>query len=123
RCSVMLSSGFPVFFERRTPERHTRLSRFGARRGIVRAAQRRAYSKSETITSIRWGRRASARSRRRAGSLLAQRPQRPAPRDHLIQHVVNRLLLMWCRPEDAEVLEVGVERERDLRAHVGDHQL
>ena len=36
---------------------------------------------------------------------------------------MNRLLMMRCRFEDAEVLEVGVERERDLRAHVGDHQL
>src|SRR5437879_5694298 len=60
---------------------------------------------------------------RLADSLLAQRPQRPAPRDHLIQHVVNRLLMMLRWLEDAEVLEVGEERERDLRAHVGDHQL
>src|SRR2546430_15191186 len=50
-----------------------------------------------------------------ADSLLAQRPQRPAPRDHLIEHVVNRLLMMWCGLEDAEVLEIGEERERDLR--------
>src|SRR6059036_295356 len=60
---------------------------------------------------------------RLADSLLAQRPQRPAPRDHLIEHVVNRLLMMWCELEDAEVLGIGEERERDLRAHVGDHQL
>src|SRR2546430_5092566 len=31
--------------------------------------------------------------------------------------------MMWCRLENAEVLEVGEERERDLCAHVGDHQL
>src|SRR5467141_3113048 len=30
---------------------------------------------------------------------------------------------MWCRLEDAEVLEVGVERDRDLVADVRAHQL
>src|SRR3989442_8387334 len=54
---------------------------------------------------------------RLADSLLPQRPQRPAPRDHLIEHVVNRLLMMRCGLEDAEDLEIGEEPERASRAH------
>ena len=41
------------------------------------------------------------------------------PRDDLIQHVVNGLFLCWTGFEDAEVFEVGIQREQDLIAHGG----
>src|SRR6266571_3787794 len=54
--------------------------------------------------------------------LLAQRFQRAAPCDDLIEHGVDRLLSLGSRLEDAEVLEIGEEGKTDLRFHVGDLQ-
>ena len=50
-------------------------------------------------------------------SLLPQRLQRAAPGDDLVEHVVDRLLLLGTRLEDAEVFEVGKQGEQDLVAH------
>jgi hypothetical protein len=54
---------------------------------------------------------------------LPQIFQRVAPSDRLVKHLVNRLRLMSSRFEYAKILEVGLERKRNLRANVGDFQL
>lgn len=56
-------------------------------------------------------------------SLLAQRFQRAAPRDNLIEHRVDRLLVMGSRLEDAEVFKVGKHGEQDLVEHGRDLHL
>src|SRR6266567_2393965 len=50
---------------------------------------------------------------------LPQRLECAAPRDELIQHLVDRLFLCWTGLEDAEVFEVGIHGEQDLKAHGG----
>src|SRR5260370_32763381 len=50
---------------------------------------------------------------------LPQRLECGAPRDELIQHLVDRLFLCWTGLEDAEVFEVGIHGEQDLEAHGG----
>src|SRR4029077_5775627 len=50
---------------------------------------------------------------------LPQRLECAAPRDELIQHLVDRRLFSWIWLEDAEVFEVGIHGEQDLKAHGG----
>jgi hypothetical protein len=52
--------------------------------------------------------------------LLTKWLQRLAPGDNLVQHGRDRVLLMRRRIQDAEVLEVGEQRQRDLGTYVGD---
>ena len=54
---------------------------------------------------------------------LPQRLQRSGPGDDLIEHGVDRLLVLGSRLEDAEVLEVGKHGEQDLVADCGDSHL
>jgi len=56
-------------------------------------------------------------------SVLAQRFQRAALRDNLIEHRVDGLLVMGSRLEDAEVFKVGKHGEQDLVAHRRDLHL
>src|SRR5258707_1219872 len=50
---------------------------------------------------------------------LPQRLEGAAPRDELIQHLVNRRHFSWIRLEDAEIFEVGIHRKQNLEAHRG----
>src|ERR1700733_792242 len=52
-----------------------------------------------------------------------QCPQRAAPSDHLVEHCIDRLLVMGNRLEDAEVFKIGKHGEQDLVAHRGDLHL
>src|SRR6267378_830118 len=52
-------------------------------------------------------------------SFLPRRLQCAAPRDELIQHLVDRRLFSWIWFEDGEVFEVGIHGEQDLKAHGG----
>jgi hypothetical protein len=59
--------------------------------------------------------------------LLPQRLQRAAPSDDLVEHCIDRLLVVGSRLEDAEVFKVGKHGEQDLVAHrrdlhLGQHQ-
>src|SRR6266513_6457021 len=50
---------------------------------------------------------------------LPERLQSAAPRDELIEHVVDRLFLCWPRLKNTEVFEIGKHREQNLVAHGG----
>src|SRR6266481_1150248 len=50
---------------------------------------------------------------------LPQRLEGAAPRDELIQHLVNRRHFSWIRLEDTEIFEVGIHRKQNLEAHRG----
>src|SRR5260370_19956416 len=50
---------------------------------------------------------------------LPQRLECAAPRDELIQHLVNRRLFSWVWLEDAEAFEVGIHGQQDLETHGG----
>src|SRR6266850_6749716 len=54
---------------------------------------------------------------------LPQRLQRAAPGDDLVEHCMDRLLVLGSRLEDAEVFKVGKHGEQDLVAHRGDLHL
>src|SRR5450759_1548936 len=49
--------------------------------------------------------------------------ERLAPGDDLVEHGVQRRQVVVARLEDAEVLELGQQRQRDLLANVGHLQL
>src|SRR5690348_9160557 len=55
--------------------------------------------------------------------LVADRGQGLAPRDRLVDDGVQRGLVLRAGLEDAEVLEVGEQRQRELGPHVRDLQL
>src|SRR4051812_9131157 len=50
---------------------------------------------------------------------LPERLQSAAPRDELIEHVIDRLFLCWPRLKNTEVFEIGKHREQNLVAHGG----
>jgi hypothetical protein len=55
-------------------------------------------------------------------SFLSQRLQRAAPSNDLIEHCMDRLLVLGSRRKDAEVLEVSKHGEQDLVADRGNLQ-
>src|SRR6266576_385372 len=56
-------------------------------------------------------------------SFLPERLECAAPRDELIDHLVDRRLFSWIWLEDAEAFEVGKHGEQDLVANGGHLQL
>src|SRR3546814_12669895 len=52
---------------------------------------------------------------------LAHGPQRARPRDDLVEHQVDLVLMAGVRREPGEFLEVGEERPHHLRTPRGDH--
>ena len=60
---------------------------------------------------------------RRQCSRVANGRERLAPRDNLVERGGHRVGLVRARGELAEVLEVGEQRQGDLRTHVGDLEL
>ena len=64
-----------------------------------------------------------SRDEREKGPSFSERLQCASPSDELIQHGVDRCLLLWTGLEDAEVFEVGKQGEQDLVAHGGDLHL
>src|SRR5438445_7150845 len=57
-----------------------------------------------------------------SGLLCCFRPERlqcASPCNELIQHLGERRFFVWIWLEDTEVFEVGVHREHDLVAHIG----
>ena len=55
-------------------------------------------------------------------SLVSQRFQSAAPRDHLVEHAVDILLLRLSRFEYREIFEICEQRKPDLRADCGNLQ-
>ena len=60
--------------------------------------------------------------RNRLNALVSKRLQSAAPRDQLVEHPIDRLLLHLGRFEYAEILEVCEQRKPNLRADCGDLQ-
>src|SRR6476659_6339121 len=71
----------------------------------------------------RIGRRTSAPGSSDGSGALTQRSECGAPGDHLVEHRAQGVRAVAAGLEDAEVLELGDQRERDLLAHVGHLQL